>query len=122
MAIARIGPPETLQIDVSDEATGLALIDYVQNLRIEEAKHLLETSDQAVDEICFAVGYEDPGSFDACSSVVGVWRRRNTGVCSNPFIEERRPARVSADRRDRGAFIATIGHAIGRPRPLAPAA
>jgi AraC-like DNA-binding protein len=35
------------------QATGLALIDYVQNLRIEEAKHLLETSDQAVDEICF---------------------------------------------------------------------
>jgi transcriptional regulator GlxA family with amidase domain len=33
------------------QATGLALIDYVQNLRIEEAKHLLESSDQAVDEI-----------------------------------------------------------------------
>jgi transcriptional regulator GlxA family with amidase domain len=45
------------------QATGLALIDYVQNLRIEEAKHLLETSDQAVDEICFAIGYEDPSFF-----------------------------------------------------------
>jgi transcriptional regulator GlxA family with amidase domain len=45
------------------QATGLTLIDYVQNLRIEEAKHLLETSDQAVDEICFAVGYEDPSFF-----------------------------------------------------------
>ena len=45
------------------QATGLALIDYVQNLRIEEAKHLLESSDRAVDEIGFAIGYEDPSFF-----------------------------------------------------------
>ena len=45
------------------QATGLALIDYVQNLRIEEAKRLLESSDQPVDEIGFAVGYEDPSFF-----------------------------------------------------------
>ncbi len=45
------------------QATGLALIDYVQNLRIEEAKRLLESSDQPVDEIGFAIGYEDPSFF-----------------------------------------------------------
>jgi len=45
------------------QATGLALIDYVQNLRIEEAKHALESSDQPVDEICFATGYQDPSFF-----------------------------------------------------------
>lgn len=45
------------------QATGLALIDYVQNLRIEQAKQLLESSDRAVDEICFAIGYEDPSFF-----------------------------------------------------------
>ena len=45
------------------QATGLALIDYVQNLRIEDAKHVLESSDQPVDEICFAIGYEDPSFF-----------------------------------------------------------
>jgi transcriptional regulator GlxA family with amidase domain len=45
------------------QATGLALIDYVQNLRIEDAKHKLESSEQPVDEICFAVGYEDPSFF-----------------------------------------------------------
>ena len=44
-------------------ATGLAIIDYVQNLRLEEAKRLLESSDEAVDEIGFAVGYEDPSFF-----------------------------------------------------------
>jgi transcriptional regulator GlxA family with amidase domain len=41
----------------------LALIDYVQNLRIEAAKHLLESSDQPVDEIGFTIGYEDPSFF-----------------------------------------------------------
>jgi transcriptional regulator GlxA family with amidase domain len=45
------------------QATGLALMDYVQNLRIEEAKHALESSDLPVDEICFAIGYEDPSFF-----------------------------------------------------------
>jgi transcriptional regulator GlxA family with amidase domain len=45
------------------QATGLALIDYVQNLRIEEAKRFLESSNQAVDEIGFAIGYEDPSFF-----------------------------------------------------------
>ena len=44
-------------------ATGLAIIDYVQNLRLEEAKRLLESSDEPVDEIGVAVGYEDPSFF-----------------------------------------------------------
>lgn len=44
-------------------ATGLALIDYLQNLRIEEAKRLLETSDRPVDEISYEVGYEDVSFF-----------------------------------------------------------
>jgi transcriptional regulator GlxA family with amidase domain len=55
------------------QATGLTLIDYVQNLRIEEAKRLLESSDQPVDEICFAIGYEDPSFFRRLF-------RRRTGV------------------------------------------
>ena len=73
------------------QATGLALIDYVQNLRIEEAKHLLETSDQPVDEICFAIGYEDPSSFGGCSSVVLVSRQLATDASSSRFIEACRP-------------------------------
>lgn len=44
-------------------ATGSTLIDYVQNLRVEEAKRLLEGSKMAVDEISFEVGYEDPSFF-----------------------------------------------------------
>lgn len=44
-------------------ATGSTLIDYVQNLRVEEAKRLLETSDEPVDAISLVAGYEDPAFF-----------------------------------------------------------
>jgi transcriptional regulator GlxA family with amidase domain len=45
------------------QATGMALIDYVQNLRVEEAKRLLETTALAADEISARVGYEDASFF-----------------------------------------------------------
>jgi len=44
-------------------ATGTILIDYLQNLRIEEAKRLLESSDRAADEISAEVGYQDASFF-----------------------------------------------------------
>lgn len=44
-------------------ATGLPPIEYVQSVRIEEAKQLLETGRLAIDEVANAVGYEDPVSF-----------------------------------------------------------
>lgn len=44
-------------------ATGLAPIEYVQRLRIEDAKRRLERTDASVDEISWQVGYEDPAFF-----------------------------------------------------------
>jgi transcriptional regulator GlxA family with amidase domain len=44
-------------------ATGSSLIDYVQNLRIEEAKRLLEAGPLPVDEIAAASGYADTSFF-----------------------------------------------------------
>ncbi len=44
-------------------ATGLSFIEYLQNLRIEEAKHLLESSKRSADEISAEVGYQDPSFF-----------------------------------------------------------
>jgi transcriptional regulator GlxA family with amidase domain len=44
-------------------ATGATLIEYLQNLRVEEAKRLLEASRTAVDEISAQAGYEDPSFF-----------------------------------------------------------
>lgn len=45
------------------EATGFAPIDYVQRLRIEDAKRRLERTDSSADEISWKVGYEDPAFF-----------------------------------------------------------
>jgi transcriptional regulator GlxA family with amidase domain len=44
-------------------ATGYTPIDYVQSLRVEEAKHLLETTDAPIDDVSEQVGYEDSGAF-----------------------------------------------------------
>lgn len=44
-------------------ATGATLIEYIQNLRIEEAKTLLEAGQMPVDEISVAVSYEDLSFF-----------------------------------------------------------
>ena len=45
------------------KCTGYTPLDYVQSLRIEEAKHMLETTDESIDDIASQVGYEDPNSF-----------------------------------------------------------
>jgi transcriptional regulator GlxA family with amidase domain len=42
--------------------TGYTPIDYVQALRSEEAKQLLERSAAGIEAIAWAVGYEDPAS------------------------------------------------------------
>jgi len=44
-------------------ATGHSLIEYLQNLRVEEAKRLLETSDRPIDEISEETGYSDASFF-----------------------------------------------------------
>jgi transcriptional regulator GlxA family with amidase domain len=44
-------------------ATGYTPTDYVQTLRIEEAKQFLETGALPVESIGFEVGYEDPNFF-----------------------------------------------------------
>jgi transcriptional regulator GlxA family with amidase domain len=44
-------------------ATGETPIAYVQRLRVERAKRRLEQSTDSIEEIGWAVGYEDPASF-----------------------------------------------------------
>lgn len=44
-------------------ATGYQPIDYVQGLRIEAAKKMLESDATNIEEISSRVGYEDPASF-----------------------------------------------------------
>lgn len=44
-------------------ATGLTPVEYVQNLRIEEAKQFLEATQTTIETISVQVGYEDPAYF-----------------------------------------------------------
>jgi transcriptional regulator GlxA family with amidase domain len=44
-------------------ATGYSPIDYVQHLRVEDAKRRLERTDISIDQISWSVGYEDAASF-----------------------------------------------------------
>jgi transcriptional regulator GlxA family with amidase domain len=45
-------------------ATGMAPLDYVHTLRLEEAKQMLESSDAAVEAIASEVGYSDASFFN----------------------------------------------------------
>jgi transcriptional regulator GlxA family with amidase domain len=44
-------------------ATGMSPLEYVHTLRMEEAKQMLETSEESVEAIASEVGYEDAGFF-----------------------------------------------------------
>ncbi|MGR3292023.1 MAG: GlxA family transcriptional regulator, partial [Paracoccaceae bacterium] len=44
-------------------ATGYAPIEYVQALRVEEAKQILEIDIQTIEDVGALVGYDDPSSF-----------------------------------------------------------
>lgn len=45
------------------KATGQAPLEYIQTLRIEEAKQMLETTDMSSDAIAEEVGYTEPSAF-----------------------------------------------------------
>jgi transcriptional regulator GlxA family with amidase domain len=62
-AVSAGGIPERTLKRRFRAATGTTLIAYVQNLRIEEAKRLLEQSEMPVDEIAAETGYENAAFF-----------------------------------------------------------
>lgn len=61
--INRSGLPERSFKRRFSLATGYTPVEYVQALRIEESKQMLETDDMGIEEISAAVGYEDPTFF-----------------------------------------------------------
>ncbi|HEU0205022.1 MAG TPA: helix-turn-helix transcriptional regulator, partial [Burkholderiaceae bacterium] len=46
-----------------EAATGMAPLEYVHTLRLEEAKQMLEAGDAPIEAIANEVGYEDAGFF-----------------------------------------------------------
>jgi transcriptional regulator GlxA family with amidase domain len=63
LVVRRAGIPERTLKRRFKVATGSTPIERVQNLRVEQAKRLLETTRSSVDEVSAAVGYEDPSFF-----------------------------------------------------------
>ncbi len=76
-------------------ATGFAPIDYVQALRIEEAKQMLEMDELSNDEVGASVGYDDPASFRR------VFKR---GVGLSPAAYRKKFQRISQIARPAGAI------------------
>jgi transcriptional regulator GlxA family with amidase domain len=60
---SRSGLPERTFKRRFRAATGYSPVEYVQTLRIEEAKHLLETTGEPTDAVAHQVGYDDPAFF-----------------------------------------------------------
>jgi AraC-like DNA-binding protein len=46
--------------------TGSTPVDLLRNARLEEGKHLLETTDKTVSEIAYRVGFTTPSYFTTC--------------------------------------------------------
>jgi len=60
---ARSGLPERSFTRRFRQATGMAPIDYVHALRLEEARQMLETTDLPVEAVALEIGYEDASFF-----------------------------------------------------------
>jgi transcriptional regulator GlxA family with amidase domain len=63
LAVRRAGVPARTLKRRFKVATGSTLIERVQNLRVERAKRLLESTDVAVEDVSGEVGYEDASFF-----------------------------------------------------------
>lgn len=70
-------------------ATGYTPVEYVQALRIEEAKQMLETEDVAIEDVSVSVGYEDPTFFRKLF-------KRRTGVTPAQYRQRNRIRSLSA--------------------------
>lgn len=75
---ARVGLGERSLHRRFRRATGQSPLAYIQTVRIEEAKQMLETSDAPVDEIAAEVGYNEASSFRALF-------RRQVGVTASDY-------------------------------------
>lgn len=73
-------------------ATGAPLLVHVQNLRIEEAKRLLETTSTSADEIAALVGYDNPAFFRRLF-------KRFTGLTPGAYRRMFRPQAIAVAAR-----------------------
>ncbi len=67
------------------KALGMTLTAYINKLRIEEAKYLLEHADASVTQVALATGYTDPNYFSKVFTKLEHvtphdYRKRNQGT------------------------------------------
>jgi len=77
-------------------ATGMAPLDYVHHLRLEEAKQMLESGDASIESIAFEVGYRDASFFNR------LFRRK---VMMSPAQYRRRFGRLKSRLREAGSAL-----------------
>jgi transcriptional regulator GlxA family with amidase domain len=78
------------------QATGMAPLDYVQHLRLEEAKQMLESGDASIESIAFEVGYRDASFFNR------LFRRK---VMMSPTQYRRRFGGLKSRLREAGGAL-----------------
>lgn len=82
--VAACGVPERTLKRRFKVATGAPLMAHVQNLRVEEAKRLLESTTTPADEIAALVGYDNPAFFRRLF-------KRSTGLTPGAYRRMFRP-------------------------------
>ena len=88
--VAASGIPERSLKRRFKAATGSTLIDHVQNLRIEEAKRMLESGPRSFEDIAAEVGYENPAFFRRLF-------KRCTGLTPGEYRRMFRPFATATD-------------------------
>lgn len=74
-------------------AIGRTPVEYLQNMRIEHARNLLETTNATASEITWAVGYEDINTFRKLF-------RRLVGLTPNQYRERFNRAQPATESPD----------------------
>lgn len=78
------------------QATGMAPLDYVHHLRLEEAKQMLESEGESIESIALEVGYRDASFFNR------LFRRK---VMMSPTQYRRRFGRLKTQLRETGRAL-----------------
>ena len=78
------------------QATGMAPLDYLHHVRLEEAKQMLESGDASIETIAFEVGYRDASFFNR------LFRRK---VLMSPAQYRRRFGSLKAHVREAGRAL-----------------
>jgi transcriptional regulator GlxA family with amidase domain len=78
------------------QATGMAPLEYVHTLRLEEAKQMLESGDAPIESIAFEVGYKDASFFNR------LFRRK---VMMSPTQYRRRFGAMKTRLREAGSSL-----------------